>query len=253
MAESDSRWTISGKRALVTGAAKRLGRDITLALARAGTHVVLHYHSSKTEANKLADECRALGVQAHTVSADLSDSVAAAGLVAQATTQAGPLDILINNASVFPSSTLHDLTEEKLCDNVRVNALAPFLLTRAFATQTEDGVVINLLDTRITEYDRNHAAYHASKRMLATLTRMTALEFAPQIRVNGIAPGLILPPEGKDESYLAALTDTVPLGRHGSPEDIARTVLFLAGSAFITGEIIFVDGGRRMKGDMYGF
>jgi pteridine reductase len=103
------------------------------------------------------------------------------------------------------------------------------------------------------EYDRAHAAYHVSKRLLADFTRMTALEFAPAVRVNAVAPGLVLAPEGEGAGYFAGRVKDVPLGRHGEPGDVARAVVFLLASPFVTGEVLFVDGGQRLKGDMYGF
>ena len=104
----------------------------------------------------------------------------------------------------------------------------------------------------MVDYDRAHAAYHLSKRMLFTLTRMMALEFAPQIRVNAVAPGLILPPPGQDASFLERMASTNPLGRHGDASDVADAVLFLTGAGFVTGQVIYVDGGRHMKGAVYG-
>ena len=135
---------------------------------------------------------------------------------------------------------------------MRINAWAPFVLGRALARERRGGCIVNLLDSRITDYDAEHAAYHLSKRMLATLTRMMALEFAPRVRVNAVAPGLILPPPGEDDGYLERLKRTNPLERHGEPADVAEAVLFLARSLFVTGQTIFVDGGRHMRGAVYG-
>ena len=145
-----------------------------------------------------------------------------------------------------------DFTLQDLEDNIQVNAISPLLIARSFAEQGCEGAIVNFLDTRITEYDNGHAAYHLSKRMLFTLTRMMALEFAPSIRVNAVAPGLILPPPGEDLSYLQKLAHTNPLNRIGSPESITDAVLFLLRSEFVTGQVIFVDGGYHMKGSVYG-
>ncbi len=144
------------------------------------------------------------------------------------------------------------MSENDLFTNITVNAFAPLVVSRDFAKQCAEGAIVNLLDTRIVEYDRAHAAYHVSKRLFADFTRMTALEFAPRVRVNAVAPGLILPPEGKGEDYFFARVKEVPLGRHGAPEDVARAVIFLLESPFVTGQVVFVDGGQRLKGDMYG-
>jgi len=153
------------------------------------------------------------------------------------------------------------LTLEALAANVQINALAPLQIARAFARQRglnrttgpfEKGCIVNLLDCRIVDYDANHAAYHLSKRMLFTLTRMMALEFAPEIRVNAVAPGLILPPRGKDDAYLRALAPTNPLNAVGRPEQVTEAVLYLLGADYVTGQVIFVDGGRHMRGTVYG-
>jgi hypothetical protein len=124
-------------------------------------------------------------------------------------------------------------------------------LCREFAKQVRGGAIVNFLDTRVLDYDREHMSYHLSKRALFTLTRAMALEFAPAIRVNAVAPGLVLPPAGKDQSYLDALVHTNPLQAHGSVEDVAAAVLFLVTSPFVTGQVIYVDGGRHMLGGVY--
>ena len=243
---------LSGKTALVTGGARRIGRACALALARSGADVVVHYRRSRVEAEAAAEEVRSFERKAWTLRADLADPVEAEGLVGLAIEDAGPLDIVINSASIFPATTIHDMTERDLSENMRVNAWAPFAIGRAFARQDRDGSILNLLDTRILHYDAAHTAYHLSKRSSFTLTRMMALEFAPRVRVNAIAPGLVLPPPGEDEAYLKRLAPTNPLGRHGGAEDVTDALLFLLRSDFITGQVIFVDGGFHMKGSVYG-
>ena len=244
--------SLTGKTALVTGAAKRLGRAIALSLAHEGVGVVLHYRSSEESVEEVAGAVCGLGVKAWMLKADLAASCEAELLVARAIDAAGPLDFLINNASVFAQGRLTEMTAEDVRVNVDVNALAPFVAARRFAGQGREGVVLNLLDARIVDYDREHAAYHLSKRMLFDLTRMMALEFAPSVRVNAIAPGLILPPEGEDEGYLASLAHTNPLNRYGAAADIASAALFLLKSDFVTGQVVFVDGGRHLRGNVYG-
>jgi NAD(P)-dependent dehydrogenase (short-subunit alcohol dehydrogenase family) len=242
-----------GQAALVTGAAKRLGRAIALALARAGADVVVHCRGSLAEAQVLAGELRGLGRRAWTAQADLGDAAQAEALFAGACRSAGGgLDIIVNSAAIFPQGRLDELDYADLDRNIRINALAPFVLGRALARSGRGGCIVNLLDSRVTDHDAEHAAYHLSKRLSATLTRMMALEFAPRVRVNAVAPGLILPPPGEDAGYLERLRGTNPLQRHGEPEDVADAVLFLARSAFVTGQTIFVDGGRHMRGAVYG-
>jgi pteridine reductase len=241
-----------GRTALVTGAAKRLGRGVSLALADSGVSVIAHFNSSSAPAAELAEQLRTRGVKAWTIQADLACPEQVATLMARARDVAGPVDILINNASIFPADTFKDATPESIALNEQVNAVAPFLLMRDLAAQGIEADIINFLDTRIVDVDPGHTSYHISKRTLFTLTQIAALELAPRIKVNAVAPGLILPPEGKDESYLAGLAHTNPLRRYGSPEAISQAVLFLLKAKFITGQVIYVDGGRHLKGSFYG-
>jgi len=243
---------LSGKTALVTGAGKRLGRATATALASQGVSVVVHYQSSQAEAEQCAELVRSNGVKAWTLQADLSDPPAAAAVMDRAVELAGPVDILVNSASIFPRNTLADMTWKDVTDNMQVNAMAPFLIARGLAAQGRSGAVVNLLDTRVVHYDRVHAAYHLSKRALLTLTRMMALEFAPAVRVNAVAPGLILPPPGEDESYLQKLSASVPLQRVGNAGDITDAILYLLRSEYVTGQVLFVDGGFHMRGSVYG-
>lgn len=244
---------LRGQLALVTGGARRLGRAIAEGLAGEGCDVIIHYRRSADEAEALAEQLRSLGVQAWTIAADLFDLNSAEELVPTAHDRTGrPVDILINSASIFEPSSILEFSLDDWDRNMRVHALAPLTLSRQMARQNHPGQIINLLDTRIVDYDRLHAAYHLSKRVLFTITRMLARELAPAIRVNGVAPGLILPPEDKDESYLQRLAQSLPLKKHGGAEDIVRAVLFLLHSDFITGQVIYVDGGQHMLSNMYG-
>lgn len=232
---------------MVTGGAKRIGRATCLALANAGANVVVHYNSSSGEAEQLVEQLKGMGIRAWAVQADLGDLKELANLVNHAVNKAGGLNILINNASIFPSGDFASMTRDQLMENIDINAWAPFALGREFAKHAETGHIINFVDTRINSYDWSHVAYHASKYLLAMFTRMMAIQFAPGISVNAIAPGLILPPEGKGEDYLESLKDTVPLKRVGSTGEIADAVLFLLGSDFITGQVVYVDGGRHLR------
>ncbi len=244
---------LRGELALVTGAARRIGRALATALAGAGCDVVVHYRSSGTEAEETARTVRARGRAAWTVRADLeTDGGADAAFDAARESAGRPVGILVNNASIFPAGTLPETEAGEVLRNVRVNAVAPMSLGRRLAAQAAGGQVLNLLDARIADYDAAHAAYHLSKRMLFTLTRMMALEFAPAVRVNAVAPGLILPPPGEDEAYLERMKQTNPLGRTGSAEEVAEAALYLLRAPFVTGQVLFVDGGRHMKGAVYG-
>jgi NAD(P)-dependent dehydrogenase (short-subunit alcohol dehydrogenase family) len=185
------------------------------------------------------------------VQADLSDAGQVDALFQQAAGDAGPIDILINNASIFDKETIWETTDSSLWRNLQIHSVAPLMLARALAGQDRPAQIINLLDTRVATYDREHASYHLSKRLLLTLTRMLALELAPAITVNAVAPGLILPPVGQDETYLKKLAHCNPLNSYGGPQDIADAVLFLLQARFVTGQVIYVDGGYHMKGHMY--
>jgi len=242
---------LQGRTALITGAAKRLGRAMALALAGQGANVVVHYHRSDRAAADVCEEVRRLGVSAWPIQGDLSDAQQARGVFEEAKSQAGSIDILVNSASRFDKDTLWTANDESLSRNLRLHAAAPLVLAREMAQQERSGHIVNLLDTRVTVYDREHASYHISKRMLLTLTQMLALELAPFIAVNAIAPGLILPPEGQDESYLQRLAHVNPLHRHGDSADVTEALLFLVGSRFVTGQVIYVDGGYHMKGHLY--
>ncbi len=247
-----SAFVLEGQTVLVTGAGKRLGRAAASALARAGAGVVIHYRESREDAESLMNEIRESGGRAWTIQADLASPDEASGLVERAVKTSGPLTGLVNSASIYPADTLLEMTEESLQHNIRVNAWAPFLLAKAVAAQGIAASIVNFLDTRMLDYDAKHVSYHLSKRMLFSLTRMMALEFAPGVRVNAVAPGLVLPPPGKDEAYLESLAHTNPLKTHGGTDDVARAVVFLFASPFVTGQVIHVDGGRHMFGGVYG-
>jgi len=241
----------SGKTALVTGAAKRLGRAISLALADQGADVVVHYRSSAQDAEDLVNEIRSRQCRAWALQADLSDPAAVEGFWSKAVEAAGPIDILINNASIFPTDYVTDMTVEALERSVRIHAVAPLLLARALAGQGRPGKIVNMLDARMVDYDRAHASYHLAKRMAYTITRMLAIELAPAVAVNAVAPGAILPPPGGDPDAFERLAHVVPLQRVGNVDEIVRAVQWLLGSDFVTGQVLFVDGGRHLKGRVY--
>jgi len=243
--------SIEGQTALVTGGARRIGRAIALALAEAGVDVAIHYHESHKAADATAADVRQRGVNAVTISADLTDPWVAEVMFDKAVEAIGPIDILVNNASTFLRSELLSCREEELQDAIRLHALSPLMLARRMAAAGHPGSVINLLDTRVARPDPAYAAYSISKRMLHDLTAMLALELAPAIRVNGVAPGPILPPEGADAALMEARAQALPLQRWGDPDDVAAAVLFLLRSSFITGQTVYVDGGSHLKGDPY--
>ncbi len=238
---------MAGRTALITGGSKRLGREIALTLAGRGMNIVLHYHTSATDSALLAQRISRIGVKVYTVPGDLADLSRTDELMNRAIKAAGKIDVLINNAAVYRTDQFSDLLPEDLETSLRVNALSPLLLARTFAARAGGDNIINLLDCRIRDYNSGRVSYSLSKKLLSYLTEMMAVEFAPQIRVNGVAPGIILPEPGKGDEYLERLKLSNPLEKWGSVDDITRTVLFLLESDFITGQVIFVDGGRSLK------
>lgn len=242
---------MKGQKALITGAAKRIGRAIACRFAEESIDVILHYNKSGKAAEELKIILEKTGVRAWIFQASLSCPDEAEELFQKAVSTCGPIDYLINNASLFRKDTLTTFTVQGLFENISVNALAPLLLSRKFAGQNRKGKIINLLDARITDYDDEHAAYHLSKRMLYDLTRLMALEFAPGITVNAVAPGLILPPPGQGTGFLEKMKHTNPLHTYGTLKEITDAVMFLIKAEFITGQVIYVDGGRHLKGCVY--
>lgn len=240
---------IRGATALVTGSARRIGRAVALALAREGVNVVIHYRRSSAEAEELATQLTLAGVQAWTLRADFRNFTELNGVVDRAVDLAGGLRILVNNASAFPENTFETIARDDLFASIETDAWAPLELVRQFARHTDSGHVVNLLDTRIAaKFDWQHFAYCAAKDLLGTFTRLMALHLAPGVAVNAVAPGLILPPEGKGPEYLHGLKSELPLRSIGDPVFVAEAVLFLLKSEFITGQTIFVDGGRHLLG-----
>ena len=234
------------KAALVTGGARRIGREIALSLAGEGWDVVLHYNSSRDDAGRTAEEVRARGVSCELIGCDLADSRRMLELLPAALELAPGLELLVNNASIFERSPIAE-TEVGLFDShVAVNLRAPFFLLRDFARLSARGQVLNLLDTRIVRDESAYAAYTLTKKALAGLTRMAAREFAPGIRVNAVAPGLIFPPEGGSREQFERMAARIPLECRGHPQQVARAAMFLVNSDFVTGEVIHVDGGEHL-------
>jgi NAD(P)-dependent dehydrogenase (short-subunit alcohol dehydrogenase family) len=233
---------LRGKTALVTGGAVRIGAEICLALAREGANVAVHYRSSAAEAEALCKKLAATGVKARSYRADLSDPTDLAKLVSSA----GAVDILVNSAAVFHKDRIADVSAEKLLAEFWPNLFAPILLTRAFAAQGRRGAIVNILDRRITGHDTSCVPYLLAKKALAEFTALAALELAPRVTVNAVAPGPILPPPGKGGRYLKEKGGKVPLDVRFEPKDIAGAVLYLLKQDKMTGQVLFVDGGQHL-------
>jgi len=241
---------LTGTAALVTGGARRIGRALCLALAQEGATVVVHYLTSEAAAAATVLELEAFGGQAFKVKCDLAQPDNAAELVAQASATAGkPLDILVNNASVFASGSPLTTTVQQWDLNQTVNLRAPFLLSQAFAGQVSAGAtgnIINLNDFRAIKPGSDHFAYTISKVGLHGLTRSLALALAPGIRVNELALGAVLAPEEAPTDYEHTLREQMPLRKFTSLDEVSNAMVFLLGNEGITGQTIFVDGGRNL-------
>jgi pteridine reductase len=242
---------LAGRTALVTGGARRVGAAIVRALHGAGANVVIHCHHSLSAARALAAELESTRPESTAVMAcDLLDAAALAGLIERARDSFAALHLLVNNASSFYPTPLGAITLADWDDLLGTNLRAPLLLTQAAAPELRRtrGAVLNIVDIHGLRPLRDHSVYSVAKAGLIMLTRALARELAPEVRVNAIAPGPVLWPEfPMDEQQKEKIIDKTPLQRHGSPEDIARAVLFFAGDApFVTGQILAVDGGRSI-------
>jgi NAD(P)-dependent dehydrogenase (short-subunit alcohol dehydrogenase family) len=237
--------------ALVTGASKRIGLAIAGALAGRGYDIAMHYGKSREQAQASADKIKAMGVDCRLFQADLSQFDQVAALAAGVVEAMPHCTVLVNSAAIFERAGLAGTDEAILNRHFAINFKAPFFLTRDLAAfWAKNNVranIVNILDTRITRQAVAHFAYTLSKKALYDFTKMAAKDLAPLVRVNGVCPGLILEPPGKDAAYLDKLVDTVPLKRRGSPADIAGAVMFLLDNDYITGQCIFVDGGESVK------
>ena len=239
--------TLEGKTVLVTGAARRIGRALALAVADAGADVIIHYSASEDAAEETRREAAALGVRAEILQADLEDPLQAAGLIARALSL-GPLYALVNNAAIFEPFTWETTSLGDWQRNLAINLTAPFLLSQAFgkaALPDSPGRIVNLVDWRALRPGIDHLPYTVSKAALVALTQSLARSFAPHITVNAMALGAILPPS--DGGYSEAILRPVPAGRWAMLEEVSQTLLFLLdGPSYITGEVIHVDGGRHL-------
>ncbi len=236
---------------LITGGARRVGAEVARTLHTAGANILIHYRSSAAAAIALADQLNRLRPHSAAIhSAQLAAAQAPEKLVAATLLEFGRLDILINNASSFYPTPVGTITLPQWDDLMGSNLKAPLFLSQAAAPSLakQRGLIINMVDIHAMRPLREHPVYSVAKAGLAMLTRALARELGPDIRVNGIAPGPVLWPEGDmDEELKREIINKTALKRHGSPQDIARTALFLAKDApYITGQIIAVDGGRSI-------
>ncbi len=238
---------LKGKIALITGAARRVGRAISLALADAGADIIVHYRQSAEAAASLAEDIRAAGRRAMLVRADLAAPRDIAAMFETISAEFGRLDVLVNNAAVYHRTPIETLTAEQWDAEFAVNARAPALCTaHAAKLMPGGGVIVNITDIAAEKTWPGYPAYCASKAALLALTNSTAKALAPNIRVNSVAPGAILWNDDTKEETKRKVMSHVPMNRPGRPEDVAAAVLFLIGNDYITGQNIRVDGGWHM-------
>jgi pteridine reductase len=240
---------LSGKVALVTGGARRVGRALSLALGHAGVDVVVNYNSSASDARDVVGELENLGRRARALQADVSAKTDILRLIDTIDREFGRLDILVNSAATFVSAPFLEIDEGDWDRVLGVNLKGPFLLIQAAAPllrRNRTGVVVNIADLSAFQAWPSYAHHAVSKAGLVHLTRVAARALAPDIRVNCIAPGTVLPPEGYTGQGSDGTTDRRVVAPSGKPEDVARAMLYLIESEFVTGQTLVVDGGRTL-------
>lgn len=240
---------LRGRVALVTGAGVRLGRVIAHALLRQGMHVAVHYHRSEFGARQTAVEGEAMGCRVALLQADLTDAAAAEALPARAREALSGLDVVVNSAALMERQPLAEVTPQSWDAAMALNLRAPFFVAKGAAAVMgeQGGAIVNIADLAAFERWAGYPVHCLSKAGVVAATELLAKTLAPRIRVNAVAPGAVLLPDGWDPEATERLSGTTPLGRIGSPADVAAAVLFLLQSDFVTGETIIVDGGRRIR------
>lgn len=238
---------------LVTGAAKRLGRDIALLLARSGYRVAVHFRHSRAEAERTVQDCQALGAACAAFSADLDDEAQTRALLAQVLVHFGAVDAVVNSASTFEHDQAASFQYATLERHLRTNTGAAIVLAQALfehlrqrGAAKASGAVINLLDQKLWNQNPDFLSYTLSKAALEAATTMLALALSPLVRVVGVAPGLTLTSDYLSPERFAALHQLAPLGQSSTPDDVAQTVLFALRNRSLTGTTVLVDGGQHL-------
>ena len=233
--------------ALVTGAARRIGRCLALEAAKAGYGVVVHHHHSADDAEEVCAEIEAMGGHAHALAADLADASALPALIDEARAAIGPLSLLVNNASLFEDDRIQTLTAATWDAHMSANFRAPVLLAQAFARQAVAGsLIVNIIDQRVLRPTPQFFSYALSKAGLWDATRMMAQALAPNIRVNGIGPGPTLPSTHQSAEEFEAEAKNILLQKRTTPEEIAQALAYLIEATSVTGQLIAVDGGQHL-------
>ncbi len=241
---------LRGRRALVTGAGRRVGRAIALELGGRGAKVGVHYHQSREGALETCRLIRERGSDAVPLEADLTDLARARDLADRAIAELGGLDILVASAGNFERLTYDSLDDASFARSLELNVAAPFALVHqaSAALRAARGSVVFITCSSATVPFRHHLPYVVSKGALRHLMKTLSLELAPEVRVNAVAPGLVLPAEDMSGADLARMIGRIPLSRSGTPEDVAEAVLYLCRAPFVTGQELVVDGGRTVAG-----
>jgi NAD(P)-dependent dehydrogenase (short-subunit alcohol dehydrogenase family) len=236
---------LNGKTILITGAARRIGKLFALACAHAGADIIIHHSHSDEEAQQVKDEIESIGRHAHILASDFGTPDSVSRLISQAN-DISPLYALVNSAAIFEPLSFNDTTLEDWNRHLNINLTAPFLLSQEFARRTDEGRIINIVDWRALRPAADHFPYTISKAALAAMTKSLAVALAPRITVNGLALGAILPPTDQS-SASEKVIENVPAHRWSEAGEVEEALLFLlTGPAYITGEIIHVDGGRHL-------
>lgn len=247
---------LTGKVALVTGAGRRVGRAIAEALAREGMRTAIHFNESRAGADDLCAAVRAGGGEAEAFQADLLDAAAGGRLVDGVVRRFGALDVLVNSAAVMLRTPFGEVSAEEWDSMFALNLRAPFFLSQAAARamgwggpeqRQRDGAIINIADLAAYESWIGYVPHGISKAGIVRMTKSLAKVLGPRIRVNAVAPGAVLLPEGFSAAEAAHLAETAPLRRLGEPGDVSDAVLYLLKADFVTGETLIVDGGRHAR------
>lgn len=232
----------------MTGGARRLGAAFARTLAGRGVHVAIHHRQSPDEAGRLQRELEALGVTAWVIAADLATPDGPAEVVQRTLAAAGRLDVVVNSAANMLRTPVGSVTAQQFDEIFALNSRAPFLVAQAAAPHLpEGGVIVNIADLAAFETWAGYIPHAMSKAAVVQMTRALAKALAPRIRVNAIAPGVVLLPDGWDERLGQRLAATTPLGRNGTPADVVHALEYLLDASFVTGEVLLVDGGRHVR------